>query len=128
MADKLQSQQKQPWQPKAKDPLFSSAEPELYYLPGETRCKELAEFVQWFEALSKGGKSGGQNYGGVQMSDLRLGALHLMQRLQHLNAGAGDDLLFVCGEQADRCRDCIGGVRETNADEKLTKQLCLKKA
>jgi hypothetical protein len=97
----------------------------LYFLPAETRSEALAEFVEWFESLSHGGGAGGgHDYGGARAQDIRQSAEAVLRRLQYLDYGAGDDLLFVNGEQADRCRDCLGGKRQTDAQGRLVRALC----
>lgn len=112
---------RRPYEPAPADqPLQRGERPwperEVYYLPGETESKELADFVEWYRGLSQGGGAGtGRDYAGARAQDIKQSAEAVMARLRNMDFGTGDDILFVCGEQAERCQACIGG--RTDNDE-----------
>ncbi len=82
----------------------------VYYLPGETHNRTLAEFVQWFRDLDAKGKSGsGTDYGGARAGDIRNSVEIVMRALQHMDWAGGDDVLLVSAAQAETCQKCLGG-------------------
>jgi hypothetical protein len=82
----------------------------LYYLPGETHNKTLAEFVEWFRGLDNKGKSGtGTDYGGARAGDIRNSVEIIMRTIMGMDWATGDDVLLVAANQAETCHKCIAG-------------------
>lgn len=98
-----------------------------YYLPGETEDEVLADFVTWYEALRFGGR-GGSDHGKMTGQQMRLSAQVVMRHLMGMDGGHGADLLAVGAEQADECRECIGGKREKDDLGRTVRELCYRKA
>lgn len=82
----------------------------VYYLPGETTNRTLAEFVEWFRGLDAKGRSGsGTDYGGAKVGDIRNSVEIIMRTLQSMDWAGGDDVLLVAAGQAETCQKCLGG-------------------